>query len=197
MSRRSSGSPPVRISEAVGREGRDLVDDPAGTPSVSSSLRSAKAASRLRRLAAGVEVAVLAGEVAAVGEVPGDDVRAREGVVLVGEGRRPRHRHIPKKLLGSVEYRLVDLGEAVLLREPLDAGARHRPHELGDRLSRSQRLAVDPLRPPACRRRPERRLATGQPWHHRRERALRTRRPAARADLHAERRAPSGSRAGW
>ena len=59
--------------QAFRREGGDLVDDPeaflgAELAAIGEVLRADQ------RRAAGVEIAVLAGEVAAVGEVPGDDV---------------------------------------------------------------------------------------------------------------------------
>ena len=74
MSRRRSGSPPVEDRQAFRREGGDFVDDPEAL--VGAELAPIREVLRTdQRCAAGVEIAVLAGEVAAVGEVPGDDVR--------------------------------------------------------------------------------------------------------------------------
>jgi len=80
--------------QTVGREGRDLVDDLETCLGI--ELAPVGEGGRVdRRLAAGVEVAVLTGEIAAVGEVPRDDVGPREGVGR--GGRECRHRHMPKK----------------------------------------------------------------------------------------------------
>ena len=77
MSRRSSGSPPVRIVSASGAKAA-ISSTTLKHCSVPSSLRSAKSSVPTSGLPPGVEVAVLAGEVAAVGQVPGDDVGPRE-----------------------------------------------------------------------------------------------------------------------
>ena len=71
--------------QALRREGGDFVDDPetlvgAELTPVGEVLRADL------RCAAGVEIAVLAGEVAAVGEVPGDDVGSGELVRGGGGG---------------------------------------------------------------------------------------------------------------
>jgi hypothetical protein len=63
--------------QALGRERGDLVDDPeallgAELAAIGEIVRADQG------LGAGVEIAVLAGEVAAIREVPGDDVRAGE-----------------------------------------------------------------------------------------------------------------------
>ena len=149
--------------EAVGREGRDLVDHlEAGggveLAAVGEALRAH------RRLAAGVEVAVLTGEVAAVGEVPRDDVRPREDAAV-----EPRTAGTGSSMLTCrsglwlVEHPLVDL-LAAPARVLLDAGLRHRTDEVGDALQarlRARRRSIGP-RPPAPRwhprpRRPSRR----------------------------------------
>jgi len=63
--------------QAFRRESGDFVDDPeaflgAELAAIGEVLRPDQ------RRAAGVEIAVLAGEIAAVGEIPGDDVGASE-----------------------------------------------------------------------------------------------------------------------
>ena len=73
MSRRRSGSPPVRMVRHSGAKAA-ISSMTLKHSSVPSSLRSAKFSVADGGLAAGVEIAVLAGQVAAVGEVPGDDV---------------------------------------------------------------------------------------------------------------------------
>ena len=61
--------------QAFRREGGDFVDDPEAL--VGAELAPIREVLRTDQgRAAGVEIAVLAGEVAAVGEVPGDDVRS-------------------------------------------------------------------------------------------------------------------------
>ena len=133
MSRRSSGSPPVRIEQAVGREARHLVDDAqAGLGRQLAAVGEALVSHLGPR--PGVEVAVLARQVAAVRQVPGDDVRVLE--------RQPRPRYIPKKSLARSSTCSSTSREAVVARVSLDAGARHRADELGTFSSRSNAAAV-------------------------------------------------------
>src|SRR5262245_58668691 len=76
--------------QGLGGECGDLIDDAAAL--LGGKLGAVGEGVILdERLAAGVEVAVLAREVARVRQVPRDDVRAREGV----------HAHIPKRALAS------------------------------------------------------------------------------------------------
>ena len=86
--------------QAFRRERGDLVDDPeaflgAELAPIGEVLRADQ------RRAAGVEIAVLAGEVAAVGEVPGDDVGPGEPCSRdrssLGESFGSQHAHMPKK----------------------------------------------------------------------------------------------------
>ena len=63
--------------DAFRREGGNLVDDPEAFLGAELAAIGEVLGADLRR-AAGVEIAVLAGEVAAVSQVPGDDVRPRE-----------------------------------------------------------------------------------------------------------------------
>ena len=63
--------------QAFRREGGDFVDDPEAFLGAELAPIGEVLRADLRR-AAGVEIAVLAGEVAAVGEVPGDDVGSCE-----------------------------------------------------------------------------------------------------------------------
>ena len=111
MSRRSSGSPPVRMVTHSGAKAA-ISSTTRKHCSVSSSLRSANAGARRPSAGAGVEVAVLAGEVAAVGEVPGDDVGARERATRRDRSREraptsSRRSHAEARARGG-EHRLVD-----------------------------------------------------------------------------------------
>ena len=120
--------------QAFRRERGDFVDDPeaflgAELAPIGEVLRADQ------RRAAGVEIAVLAGEVAAVGEVPGDDVGPGE---LDSRHRgdldrqaRTRCSHA-EELAGRVEDLLVHFQGPSLAGESLDAGPRHGADELGN-----------------------------------------------------------------
>ena len=130
MSRRSSGSPPVRMVRHSGANAGDLVDDPEAALGVELA-PIGEAVGVDQRRAAGVEIAVLAGQVAAVGEVPGDDVgpgeASRHGPVdgerrlTCRSGRGPRRG--PRRRLQASPAR----GRSVSM--PVRAIG---PHELGD-----------------------------------------------------------------
>ena len=115
--------------------------------SVPSSLRSAKFSGSDLRRAAGVEIAVLAGEVAAVGEVPGDDVGPCEPFDSRASGYAGRtlaHSagsqgrmvsmpcHMPKNSLAASRIFSSTSTAPLSLGEFLDARFRHRADELGN-----------------------------------------------------------------
>jgi hypothetical protein len=77
----------------LGGESRDVVDDLEALLGVQLAAVGEGVVVD-EGLAAGVEVAMLAGEVAAVGQIPGDDVRALEWRGLV-------HAHMPKRVRAS------------------------------------------------------------------------------------------------
>ena len=148
--------------QAFRREGGDFVDDPeaflgAELAPIGEVLRADQ------RRAAGVEIAVLAGEVAAVGEVPGDDV---------GPGERARgriHRCIgvsgashAEEVAGGVEDLLVHFEDPSLPGE----SARCRSAPSGGRTRECSRAALrrrtSSGRGSARRSRPGRRLAVRQ-----------------------------------
>ena len=124
--------------QAFRRERGDFVDDPeaflgAELAPIGEVLRADQ------RRAAGVEIAVLAGEVAAVGEVPGDDVGPGEPFDSA-QGRRARVRMSmfisrashAEEVAGRVEDLLVHFQGPPLAGESLDAGPRHGADELGN-----------------------------------------------------------------
>src|SRR5262245_66598652 len=88
---------------------------------------------------AGVEITVLAREVAAVGEIPGNDVGPYE-LFASAEGLRARFQfrevHLDslhaEELTGRVEDLLVHFERPPLAGESLDAGPRHGADELGN-----------------------------------------------------------------
>ena len=116
---------------AFRREGGDFVDDPeaflgAELAPIGEVLRADQ------RRAAGVEIAVLAGEVAAVGEVPGDDVGPGECVSCSDAAGSCSATSHAEEVAGRVEDLLVHFEGPSLPGESLDAGPRHGADELGN-----------------------------------------------------------------
>ena len=140
MSRRSSGSPPVRIVRHSGAKvaisSMTLNIPRCRARSIGEVLRADL------RCAAGVEIAVLACEVAAIGQVPGDDVRSGERCHSARDsGSACPQRTARRRRLGITCRRIRGPhqgcsrplpGPALLPRESLDAGPRHGADEFGN-----------------------------------------------------------------